>query len=373
MSAPALLQYVRSEMGLGVGTTTTMSDATDPVEQTLSVGTSVLLQAADQTNEHDRVKATIRGWQRGLYVILDIPNVKDPTFPFRRGECCVLRYLAEGDACACQTEIQDLGSGSHFSYIRVRWPNEVVRVRVRKHWRVAVNVPCAITKEDASEHSSEMKDISAGGCKLALEDSVLSKDSVVTLAFTLPDGSAINNLKAVVTSHIAQPFGATYGCQFVDPDVTAVNDIEFFVATTLARLRISAHATPRILIIDNDAANANNLKLALKDRDYDLTAAAGVVDGFFALRLAPPALLLVGMRQDGLTATELCHAVRATRQFKELPIFVYGGASSDREHLLSAGATQWFQSPDNVKEIIGAVEKFAPQPPPGPGNNGLKI
>jgi CheY-like chemotaxis protein len=280
-----------------------------------------------------------------------------------------MRFIADGDACACKTALQDLGSGSHFSYMRVRWPDDISRVRVRKHGRVSARVPCKVTKAGETEHMGELDDISVGGCKIFL-DAALPKGSVITLAFTLPDGSYIDGLEATVASCIPETAGMSFGCQFSDPDEAILNDIEFFVATSLARLRGTSSTRPRVLILDRDVEHAGELKMALRDHDYEVTLAVGVVDGFFALRLAPPAMLLADMQQIGLTAVEVCRAVRAMRQFKELPTLVYGGSAADQKNVMEAGATQWFSSSDNVKEILSVVERLVPPPPPAPASPG---
>lgn len=336
-----------------------MKSDLDSVEKSLAVGRAVIMCALEDNDERGRVRGFIRGWQRGAYILLDIPDVKGSTFPFRVNVTCVLRFIADGDACACSTAILDLGSGSHFSYLRVYWPHSIESIRVRRHGRAPVTCPCTVRLAEGHEIEGELQDISAGGCRVVLGVS-LPKETPITLAFNLPDGSAIRDVQATVASSSQVGGGFAHGIQFVDPDESTLNDIEFFVASTLARLRGVEHEQARVLVITQDARNAGDLKLSLKDRNYDVTLAVGVVDGFFSLRLARPAMLVVALATEGMGSADICRYVRETRQFADLPVVVYGGGVGEQKYVMEAGATLWFPQTTPVREVCAAIERLVP-------------
>ncbi len=336
-----------------------MKSDLDTIERSLAVGRAVIMCASDAQDERNRVRGFIRGWQRGAYVLLDIPDVKGSSFPFRAGASCVLRFIADGDACACATSILDLGSGSHFSYIRVQWPLQLESIRVRRHGRAPVACPCTITLADAREVHGELQDISAGGCRMLISGS-LPKETHLTLSFELPDGSVVRSLPATVASAVSVGNGNALGLQFADPDESIVNDIEFFVASTLSRLRGGMQEQPKILVITQNGRKATDLKLMLKDRNYDVTLAIGVVDGFFSLRLARPAALVVALADEGMASADICRYVRETRQFTELPLVVYGGTLAEQKHVMDAGATKWYPGSTSIKEVCAVIEQIVP-------------
>ncbi|MBX7257836.1 MAG: PilZ domain-containing protein [Candidatus Hydrogenedentes bacterium] len=331
----------------------------DTVERSLAVGRAVIMCESDDTDGTGRVRGFIRGWQRGAYILLDIPDVKGSTFPFRVNVACVLRFISDGDACACSTAILDLGSGSHFSYLRVYWPSVIESIRVRRHGRAPVSCSCTVKLPEGREIEGELQDISAGGCRIVLKHS-LPKDMPISLTFDLPDGSVVRGLASTVASIAQVGNGVAHGIQFSDPDECVVNDIEFFVASTLARLRGVEHEQPRILLITQDARNAGDLKMSLKDRNYDVTLAVGVVDGFFSLRLARPSALVVALASEGTCSADICRYVRETRQFAELPIVVYGGGSGEEKQVMEAGATKWFPQTTSVRDVCAALEVLVP-------------
>ncbi|MCC6699173.1 MAG: hypothetical protein IT365_26345, partial [Candidatus Hydrogenedentes bacterium] len=83
----------------------------------------------------------------------------------------------------------------------------------------------------------------------------------------------------------------------------------------------------------------------------------GAVDGFFWLRLSRPAVLLAGANQDAISGADVCRIVRATRQFKNLPVIVYGGDAAAERNVRDAGADMYFASTREAKPIIAAVKE----------------
>lgn len=333
---------------------------TEEVERYLEVGRAVLLHTKRALGDEGRIRTFIRGWQRGAYVLLDIPAPADSGAPLRVHDPCTLRFLANGDACGCDSVVQDLGTGSHFSYVRVRWPQALSCVRVRKHERIHLHAPCAVSREDGKVIEGEIVDLSTGGCKVQLA-TILAKGQRLSLSFSLPDGSVIEGMNVNVCASGQDNDGAWVGCEYHDPEEAAIYDIEFFVATTLARLRVDRPSGSQVLIIERDAKQVNDLKLALRDAGYQVTLAPGAVDGFFWLRLSTPSVLLTSVDHDVISGVEICKIVKATRQFKHLPIIVYGGDPAAGKRALEAGADGHFASAKEVQQIAGAVKKAAEQ------------
>ena len=327
----------------------------EEVEQYFEVGRAVVLHMKNIQSAEGRVRTYIRGWQRGAYILLDIPSPAKSGAALRAGAECSLRFLADGNACACDSEIQALGSGANFSYVRVNWPQAVSCVRVRKHERINLHARCTVHLGSGDEFDGELVDLSAGGCKILVPVPML-KHEQLRLHFELPDGSVVENIEVDVCASGRTSDGAWIGCEYHDPDETALYDIEFFVATTLARLRADRHDANHVLIMEPDPKQVNELRLSLTDAGYEVTLAPGAVDGFFWLRLSRPAVLLAGANQDAISGADVCRIVRSTRQFRNLPVIIYGGDAQAGKGARDAGADMYFASTREVKPIIAAVK-----------------
>ncbi|MCC6490273.1 MAG: PilZ domain-containing protein, partial [Candidatus Hydrogenedentes bacterium] len=244
----------------------------EEVEQYFEVGRAVVLHLKNIQSAEGRVRAFIRGWQRGSYLLLDVPSSMQGGAALRTGAECILRFLADGNACKCDTEVQALGSGANFSYVRVNWPAVVSCARVRKHERISLHTLCTVRMDNGAEFEGELVDLSAGGCRIMAPSPMLRHEHLV-LRFELPDGSVIDQIDVDVCASGRTADGAWIGCEYLDPDETVIYDIEFFVATTLARLRADRHDANHVLIMEPDPKQVNELRLSLTDAGYAVTLA----------------------------------------------------------------------------------------------------
>lgn len=330
------------------------------VESFFHVGRAVVLHSLRVQGEEGRVRTFMRGWQRGAYLLLDIPRHGSNTANLRVGDPCVLRFLADGDACGCNSIVEDLGTGSHFSFVRVRWPESVSCVRVRKHERVHLHAPCTVILDNGRAMDGELVDMSAGGCRVAVSH-ILPKDDRVSLSFALPDGSDISDLQAIVCASAEGSDGAWIGCEYYDPDEATLYDIEFFVATTLARLRAERPGPNHVLIMEPDASKVNDLRMGLKSAGYEVILAPGPVDGFFWLRLATPSIVIASADQHVISGADVVRIIKSTRQFRELPVVVYGGTGDIGKRAMEAGASSHIGSASDVQKITGTVRELTQQ------------
>ncbi|NUM55259.1 MAG: PilZ domain-containing protein [Candidatus Hydrogenedentes bacterium] len=326
----------------------------DDIERCLEVGRPAVLSITAWRGGERSARAIIRGWQRGSYVLLDIPDESGLGVGPRVGDPCKLRFLADGDACGLDATMIDLGSGSHFSYVKVAWPHAVTMTRVRKHQRVHVHIPCKVQVETGLPLEGEIHDMSAGGCRVAL-DRPLPQHTNVTIEFVLPGNASPIAAKAETCAVGAFPGGAWLGCKFVDIADDVRYAIDFFVATSAANLRIGSQLSNRILLIYPDLAQAAPLKQALASQGYDVTSAPNLIDGFFWLRASSPSLLLMHAEPMPFRGLDAVKSIRAIPAFENLPIILFGGSQNDRNEAMHAGVTQYLPSSAQVQELVTAV------------------
>ncbi len=329
-----------------------MSARAEGLGQFLRVGTPAILHPDPDKADSVRLRATIRGWQPGLYIILDLP--KDEAYAFKSGRRAALRFVAEGEACGCTVKVADRGAGSYFTYVRVTWPREFTSVSVRKHERVQLNVPCQVQPVGSEPFEAEICDLSTGGCRI-LSPQALTTGRDIELSFTLPDGSEMAGLSAIVRGVSTKRTNSYLGCKFVEDQDAIINEIDFYVTSTLESLRSGDGDELRVIVLEHGMKLANAIRPLLKESGIDTVAVTQVVDAFSLLRMGHSAALLVNQEQPELDGLTVCRCVKKTPRFEELPVFLCGTGGGDLDaQAQDAGVTACFPS-IAAEEIAKAV------------------
>jgi CheY-like chemotaxis protein len=318
----------------------------------------VLVTVDPSFSDPERFTTELRGWQDGAYLLFDWPA--DPTEAAvpRSHHAVTVQFLADGNACGFQATVLSAGSTSSPQF-RISWPDHVEQLSLRKDERISVNAPCVVQAASGDSVEGRLVDISAGGCKVTVaSDEGLVSDVMVD--FSLEGGLTCSGLPAMVRSVTKGPLGIVLGCQFQGlPDITRY-DIQFYVATTVERMRDTTGSGQRVLVIDNDVARLNQLRDALSISDIHIASATNVVDGFYRLRLRPPDMLILNSALEGLDTESVCRLVISTRGFENLQIAVYGVENaSESERLRAAGAAH---AVADTYAVVEVVDTMAPRP-----------
>jgi len=334
----------------------------EEVERHLGVGQAVVLMPDPPRDDGYRERLHVRGWQRGNYLLLETDLSQDSRSIFRADSLCSIRFVSEGYACVGHTVVQDLGTGSHFSYMRIKWPTQFSSVPVRRYERVRVHMPCELS-DGTQTVAGELADMSIGGCRI-LADAPFPVDSDCKLSCTLPDGASIDGLSIAVCNCTRSGSRHTLGCTFSDRDEMAWHDVEFYVATTLTRLRGEAPAKASVLILDSNPRQIQTARHMLERTGYDIAVTQSAVDAFFMLRMHSPEILMINHAVPDMDAATFCATLRASRRFEELPIVVYGGDQSQVQATLDAGASEHLAALTSSPETADLIARYAEQPEP---------
>lgn len=301
------------------------------IERFLSVGNSIMFHTDSNRKDGPRYKTVIRGWRKLDHILLDRPKAPNGAFAaLNEGQNCVMRFLAEGRACAFDSYVLNWDAIRQHPYMRIRWPKSVQYVNFRRFERLKLQVVCSVQWADSSSSQEEIRDLSIGGCGVQSAH-VCSEGEVMLLTFSLPDGSHIEELKTQVCN--VRPVGEQYllGCRFVEGQEYVTNDIAFFVTSTLDRQRIfMAEERPaqRILIVDDNETVGARLKRGFEQRGYEALLAANVVDGMCRLRMSSPIAVLVSETMKDLAGLEICRIIRRVEDFQKTLLYLYGGQES---------------------------------------------
>lgn len=183
----------------------------------LEIGTELFVESIE--HKLARVKSRILGARHGDFIIIEIPTVQfsDRLFSKLTGRIRC-RMMQEG-------EVYDFLSGvqKHLDdgLCLIDYPESFQQTRLRANPRIRISVETRLViNRERDTLEAIMIDIGAGGCKLVLPSlRGIAQETPVTLSFTLPDDSNIEDLNGIVRNvRIAKLAKRTeLGVSFLDP------------------------------------------------------------------------------------------------------------------------------------------------------------
>ena len=323
-----------------------MPEQEKDVERFLVVGNAIMFHTEPNRKDGPRHKTVVRGWRKGDHILLDRP--KSPLgghVPLTENQPCVMRFLVEGRACAFDSYVLNWEVSRQHPCMRIRWPKSVQFVNFRKFERLRVQIPSTVQWAEGGATDEEILDISIGGCRIQSTHGS-SEGSLLQMTFTLPDGTHLEGLKSRVCSVRQEGERFLLGCRFEEGQEYDVNDVAFFVTSTLDRQRFvesEARAVQRILIMDDNEEIGSRLKRRFEQRGFETLLAGNVVDGMCRLRLLPPCAVMVSQTMKDLPGLTICRIIRNLPEFKTTLLYLYGGEDSELpESAREAGADSYF-------------------------------
>ena len=123
---------------------------------------------------------------------------------------------------------------------------------------------------------------------------------------------------------------------------------------------------PRILVVEDNAANLKLVVLMLEGKGYEVLQAEDAETGLRIAREEAPQLILMDMHlpgMDGLAATRLLKGDPATREIKVVALTALA-MSGDRERIEAAGCDGYLSKPFHYQQLLETVERsLGPSPP----------
>lgn len=308
----------------------------------LTVGKPVVFYLGGHRDENAMQRGVVRGWHAGGYLLIEVPQFVPRESADPAGSSVLMKFRHDGVTHEFDASIEGLWSGMAPPHFVLAWPSEVRRVEVRRHERIVSLVQVNLVTENGAWLKGQLRDLSAGGCKLYLRTPA-ETGSVVQLSMSLPDGSTLEDVRAVVKA--VNPFGkgALVSCQFDESETGAREEVDLYVASALDEVR--ARRLPerrRVVVMGGSPKLLAHLRRALDQRGFDVVTATGPVDGFAMIRSTAPHAVLINEAQAALSGFDLVRVLRATPGMRRLPVFVFG--PEDARHAAAAravGATDY--------------------------------
>ncbi len=114
-----------------------------------------------------------------------------------------------------------------------------------------------------------------------------------------------------------------------------------------------------VLTVDDSASIRQMVSFTLKSAGYDVVEANDGVDGLEKARSRPFSLVLTDQNMPRMDGISLIKSLRATPQYKSVPILMLTTESSDsmKSEGRAAGATGWLVKPFDPQKLIEVVKK----------------
>ena len=332
----------------------------DALENTLHVRLTAFLDLNPKSNNVQRYRTLVRGWERAKCLMLDRPNVVGG-LAFRTRHPAAVRFMREGVVWGFYAEINQYLSERSDRLIWVSWPDEVSRVSLRRHDRIRISVPCEIYLENGGPLRGVLQDLSVGGCCIRTNVAMIVS-ARCEVSFTLPDGMRVDRLPVMVRR--AQPAGISefeYGCMFLDTAECERNGIGLFVVRMLSSVRRMEDNKGRILLFSPNAEDGEAMQALTQSSEYRVTVAMRLVDFFYHVVTCAPRAVILSAAQQELPAHEICRIIKSTPGLERLPVIIYGGEPVEgRQHAATAGASLYLKGFPNLNTILPIIRKSAP-------------
>jgi two-component system nitrogen regulation response regulator NtrX len=130
---------------------------------------------------------------------------------------------------------------------------------------------------------------------------------------------------------------------------------------------------PRILVIDDEAAIRDSLKMILEYEDYQFVGAVSGQDGLAAVQRERPDAVLLDIKMPGMDGMEVLRKLHALDE--SLPVIMISGHGSTATTVeaIKSGAVDYFEKPLSTERVIVTLRNVLKQSELTAENRDLKL
>lgn len=294
------------------------------LESLLSVGTPATFQLEDVIQKDaPRYAATIRGWYKGRYILLDYPPASTNfDRESRVNATYVVRFMHEGLVCGFLARLHDEYKNASLPFFRFDWPKKVQTLPMRNQERIDIRLITDIQFDNGDTQKGTIVNLSTGGCNVLCRTAPALKTNL-NLTFNTPGGGEISKCAAIVRNNTPLYGQFSVGCQFDDPHIDLQNTIELLVASQSSKREETEPDKPPVLIIDMGTEDCQPLRDALFMSGCESFVARSALEGLSALTGLQPKAILIGHAEGRAGEKEVCALLKDTRGMEYTPVIVY--------------------------------------------------
>lgn len=114
---------------------------------------------------------------------------------------------------------------------------------------------------------------------------------------------------------------------------------------------------PLILIIEDEAAQAQILQYNLEAENFRVIHAPKAEEGLLAVREEQPDLILLDWMLPDMAGIEVCRQIKANSQTQSIPVIMLTarGTEDDKIRGLNVGADDYVVKPYSIKELVARI------------------
>jgi CheY-like chemotaxis protein len=116
-----------------------------------------------------------------------------------------------------------------------------------------------------------------------------------------------------------------------------------------------------ILVVEDDGATRDLLRMSLELEGYTVSLAANGVEGWQRLRSSPPSLVLLDIMMPEMDGGELLGLIRGDPELSRLPVIVisaFGAMTS----ITSSRAEEYVPKPFDLDGLLATIERYCGRP-----------
>src|SRR5215813_154203 len=129
----------------------------------------------------------------------------------------------------------------------------------------------------------------------------------------------------------------------------------------------------RVLVIDDEAAIRDSLRMILEYEDYQFVGAAGGQEGLDIIRRERPDIVLLDIKMPGMDGLEVLRKLRALDETLPVVMISGHGTTATAVEAIKAGAIDFLEKPLSSERVIVTLGNTLKQQELGRENRELKL
>lgn len=120
----------------------------------------------------------------------------------------------------------------------------------------------------------------------------------------------------------------------------------------------------KIMVVDDDKDWRDLLCLRLQEAGFEALVAANGLRLVSSLRINRPDLIILDVMMSWIDGFELCTALKANQEFRDIPVIFISGRTSreDIDHGYACGCADYFTKPLDYLALIKRIEQITTAP-----------
>jgi two-component system nitrogen regulation response regulator NtrX len=136
---------------------------------------------------------------------------------------------------------------------------------------------------------------------------------------------------------------------------------------------MAAGVKPRILVIDDEAAIRDSLRMILEYEDYRFTGAASGHEGLAAAQRERPDVVLLDIKMPGMDGLDVLRSLRASDEGLPVVMISGHGTTATAVEAIKAGAADFLEKPLSSERVIVTLRNVLTQQSLRSENRELKL